>query len=879
MAIGLAFVDVLGDTSRAAPQIERDMGRVLATVSDAIQPVEIQAAVEAGTEADLTREINRDLRAVSAAADAVQVNASLDPDTRARLRAQLRETAASLRAARSEIQLRVDERPVVESTVAAVEEAVHVAEATAPAVEIETRIDNDSVTRAARDFTGLQNALLGGAGAAGVLGKGLLGFATAAQSGFALVSTLKQLAPAAALAAPAILAGVSATGALKLAMSGVGDAVKAALDPSDPEKFDEALKNLSPEAQKFAKGIQALQPAFKDLQQSVQNAVFKDLAGTLKTTAADVLPLVKTQLVAVGGTFNEMAKGAAGAADQLAKEGTLGKALKGARDAIGEFAGSPGLVVTAFGQLAAAAAPQLDRVAKSLSGALSDVTEQLSGAFASGNLDKVIKAAVDQLYTLVDVAGNVFKIFGNIVGTANGFQGIVGVLDQVTKVLADVTGSDEAQHAFQSLFDTLNLLTKTALPLVESAFKGIGQIVIAIAPGVQTLITSLGAALLPVLDALGPVLAAAAGAVGSLVIALSPLLVAAGQLVAALLPALTPLFDGLTKVFMAAAPVVAQIATQLVSFLVPILMQLPGVLTPIISSFASLAEQLFPQALNLLTELGPSFSTIQKALLDLAQALAPVLVQIADLSLKILEDLSPVIPPLIKLIADVARLLATEFAGQIETVVVPALQGLSQLLAGDSSAAFTSFETVAKGVIEGVIREFVLLPVRIIQAIGDLSQSLFRIGEDIIRSLIHGITSQIDSLGDVLGNVTQFIKDHKGPIEVDRKLLVPAGQAIMGGLIQGLRSQRGDLGNELAGITGMFGSASGLTVRPGVASPLAAGQVGRQFASTAPQPTGQQPAILAQVFVGDREITDIVDARVTVASRVQGRQILTGTRR
>ena len=67
MAIGLAFVDIVGDTSRTAEQVERDMNRVLAVVEDEISPVEVQAAVDRGAERELTQELNRDLRAVSAA--------------------------------------------------------------------------------------------------------------------------------------------------------------------------------------------------------------------------------------------------------------------------------------------------------------------------------------------------------------------------------------------------------------------------------------------------------------------------------------------------------------------------------------------------------------------------------------------------------------------------------------------------------------------------------------------------------------------------------------------------------------------------------------------------------------------------------------------
>jgi hypothetical protein len=82
---------------------------------------------------------------------------------------------------------------------------------------------------------------------------------------------------------------------------------------------------------------------------------------------------------------------------------------------------------------------------------------------------------------------------------------------------------------------------------------------------------------------------------------------------------------------------------------------------------------------------------------------------------------------------------------------------------------------------------------------------LYNVGISIMKGLISGLQSQIPSLLSVLGKIATFIAEHKGPIEQDRLLLVPHGQAIMGGLMAGIESARPALGAQLAAVTSDIG--------------------------------------------------------------------------
>ena len=51
-----------------------------------------------------------------------------------------------------------------------------------------------------------------------------------------------------------------------------------------------------------------------------------------------------------------------------------------------------------------------------------------------------------------------------------------------------------------------------------------------------------------------------------------------------------------------------------------------------------------------------------------------------------------------------------------------------------------------------------------------------------------GLKAAWSAVTDFIGGVANWIATHKGPISYDRRLLIPAGQAIMGGFNTALMS-------------------------------------------------------------------------------------------
>jgi len=90
---------------------------------------------------------------------------------------------------------------------------------------------------------------------------------------------------------------------------------------------------------------------------------------------------------------------------------------------------------------------------------------------------------------------------------------------------------------------------------------------------------------------------------------------------------------------------------------------------------------------------------------------------------------------------------------------------------------------------------------RIKNAIGNLGNLLYNIGHDIMQSLLNGLKGAWNDVINWVGGIAGWIKDHKGPIEKDRKLLVPEGGAIMDSLGTGLRKNWSGVEGWLDGVS------------------------------------------------------------------------------
>lgn len=651
----------------------------------------------------------------------------------------------------------------------------------------------------------------------------------------ALAAALSAVAGAVIILPAAFAAVQIVTGTLKLGLQGVGDAMSAIAE-GDAKALDKALKGLAPEARKFVREIARIAPQFKAIQQGVQTRLFDDLARDLKPIAENILPAFRNGVFEVAEALRSSTDVVSGFLMEFALadsiEAIFGNVARSIR--LLEPAIAPAL--NAIRVLVAVGGDALPALAQRLATAITNISQRLANAGASGELAGRLQQAIDLIGQLGRIAGNVAGIIADIFFAASSEgQGddLIDRIELLTQKINEFTSSVGGQEKIR---DFLDLLSRVA----------------PIAAGVALLSTAIGSLSGALAFLLTPV-----GAVAVAFAALAAAFVFAYQNVVPFRDAVNQIGTALAGQIQAG---IAVFSTFLTTQLVPALQGAAAAAKPLIDSLGPvLRDAIVPAVTSIVAayrdQLQPTLNSITAAING---SVTPAIRELTAAYLANKPQVDAFINGLILAISVFARFQAgatgtiirvlIQLAGILAGQVINSISGLISFvgLAGKAldtvGGAASRFTRAIVGAVNSAVAAVSALPGRISGAIGDLSGVLYGAGTSLVSGFARGIRDAaqraISAAAGVVSQVRGFFPGSPakvGPLS-GKGWVLYGGRAMSEAFAQGIEQSASAVNRAVAGLA----AASSNALRPGGTAP--APGLTRNADSPTPTPVSVLPA-------------------------------------
>ena len=353
-------------------------------------------------------------------------------------------------------------------------------------------------------------ALMGGAAAAAAPGVGQF------------VSALVPAAGAALALPAALLAIKTASGVVKIAVMGVGDAISAGFTGSAKEA-QKALDGLTGNARIFAKQVISLKSPLNDLKNIISNRFFLPLINEVRPLADLYLPLLRSRVGDLAGPLG-------GLGEQLAKSARSGVVFNAVRRLLDQtglaavrLRAAVDPLVKGFAALILVTVPELPKLADGFASAASKAGAFVQEAAKSGQITAAFQAGKQALSDLGAIIGNVGSVIGSVyrAATANG-NTLLANLRALTGQAAAFFRSAEGAAGLNAVFSTLGALGAALRTSLGAALPAISQSLQTLAPALVGLATPAA----QLVTAIAPLLPYAAGLAATIIKGLTPAIAA-----------------------------------------------------------------------------------------------------------------------------------------------------------------------------------------------------------------------------------------------------------------------------------------------------------------------------------------------------------------
>lgn len=310
---------------------------------------------------------------------------------------------------------------------------------------------------------------------------------------------------------PAVaLAGGLALGTLKLALVGVGDALKAGL-AGDTEKFNEAIKGMAPSAQQAMREVVGLKGQIDSLKQTVQGNFFQPLIGQIK-------PLGEIYLRQAHLVMGDLARSMGQAANQVSnflRVPSTFRAIYGAsqdaKTGVTNLIRGLGGLLQAFLPLVTVGASFLPGLTEGFGGATARLASFMREAERTGQLREFIQRGIDAIKSLIDTGAQLVRIFRNLGEIGRFALESIGapagtLLDKIEALTEKAVAFLQTGAGESALGNIMGLLGGLATAMLGTLQK-LGEILAPIMPQLIGLVTAFAELKFAILDALAPAVA------------------------------------------------------------------------------------------------------------------------------------------------------------------------------------------------------------------------------------------------------------------------------------------------------------------------------------------------------------------------------------
>lgn len=428
---------------------------------------------------------------------------------------------------------------------------------------------------------------------------------------------------------------------------------------------------------------------------------------------------------------------------------------------------------------------------------------------------------------------NVFKSFGGLKMVA-----IAAIVTIVAALVYFFTQTEKGRQMWQSFVSWLSNAWQTLSTIATSVWGKISDVVSAACNTVKNVLSGVSQTIQGFITKMGGIgsiastIVSALTKIGLVALGISgPWGVAAGAVISfvtAWLQTGQLNADGITQVFDQLSNTITNITNAIVAN-IPLIV---GMITNVIVGIANSISENLPQIIAVGTQIITSLTTaitaalpllivagvqILIALINTIVASLPMIITAGvQIIMALANAIVTVLPMLItagmQIIMALANAIISNLPQIIEAgvdILTALINGIAQVLPLLVVSALRIIVTLAGAIISNLpqiiaagVQIIVALIKGILQMMGGLGSTMAQVGRKIINSVAHidlsangraimnsllgGLKSAWESVKSFVGGIGKWIKAHKGPISVDRRLLIPAGHAIMNGLGNGL---------------------------------------------------------------------------------------------